>query len=80
MKITYYLNEKLLKLSFKEKSKKKEKKRATFSHVRPCPLPPQSPLGLVALGLPSAPLKVLFSNKSLSFGSSKIAPQEGAEQ
>ena len=27
MKITYYLNEKLLKLSFKEKSKKKEKKR-----------------------------------------------------
>ena len=56
------------------------KKRATFSHAPLCPLSPQSPLGLVALGVLSAPLKVLFSNKSLSFGSSKIAPQEGTEQ
>lgn len=34
----------------------------------------------VALAPLSAPLKVLFSNKSVSLGSAKVDPQEGAEQ
>ena len=36
--------------------------------------------GCVALPLLSAPLKVLLSKKSSSFGSSKVAPQEGTEE